>query len=169
MAVIEAEHTTLVEAVDAHFAWMLGEIATSFPHLRLPRDGVDSPGILRLLRDMNSRMKEAGCRGSWLIVAGNEVVGLCSYKQPPSEDGRVEIGYGIAAGRRNRGFASRAVGAMLDNARRDTTISVVVAATTVTNIVSQRVLERNGFDRTGVSYDPDDGELIWWQSILRKF
>jgi RimJ/RimL family protein N-acetyltransferase len=166
MAVIEAEHTTLVEAVDAHFAWMLGEISAPFPHLRLPPDGVDSPAILRLLRGMNSRMKEARCRGCWLIVADNEVVGLCSYKQPPTEDGKVEIGYGIAAGRRDRGHASSAVGAMLDTARRDSTISVVVAATSVTNIVSQRVLERNGFARTGVTYDPDDGELIWWQSIL---
>ena len=169
MAAIAAEHTRLVEAVDVHFAWMLGEIAAPFPDLQLPPDGVDSPGVIRLLRDMTSRMRQAGCRGSWLVVAGDEVVGLCSYKQPPSTDGKVEIGYGIAAGRRDRGYASRAVHAMLDHARRDRTISVVVAATAATNIVSQRVLERNGFSRTGVSYDPDDGELIWWQSILRKF
>lgn len=166
MAVIEAENTRLVEAVDAHFAWMLGEIPAPFPHLRLPPDGVDSPGIIRLLRDMTARLQKAGCRGCWLIVAGDEVVGLCSYKQPPSIEGKVEIGYGIAAGRRDRGYASRAVRAMLDHARRDSTISIVVAATASANIVSQRVLERNGFLRTGVSYDPDDGELIWWQSIL---
>ncbi len=169
MAAIEAEHTRLVEAVDEHFAWMLGEIPAPYPGLYLPPHGVDSPGIIRLLRDMTGRMQQAGFCGSWLIVAGNEVVGLCSYKQPPSNDGQVEIGYGIAAGRRDRGYASHAVGAMLDQARRDSAISVVVAATASTNIVSQRVLERNGFCRTGVSYDPDDGELIWWQSILRKF
>jgi RimJ/RimL family protein N-acetyltransferase len=169
MAVIAAEHTRLVEAVDEHFAWMLGEIPAPRSDLQLPPDGVDSPGVVRLLRDMTSRMRQAGCRGSWLIVAGCEVVGLCSYKQPPSIDGKVEIGYGIAAGRRDRGYASRAVHAMLDHARLDGKISVVVAATAATNIVSQRVLERNGFSRTGVSYDPDDGELIWWQSILRKF
>lgn len=169
MAAIEAEQIRLVEAFDVHFAWMLGEIPAPSPDLRLPLGGVDSPGVLRLLRDMTSRMRQAGCRGSWLIVAGNEVVGLCSYKQPPSIEGKVEIGYGIAAGKRDRGYASRAVRAMLDHARRDGTISVVVAATAAANIVSQRVLERNGFSRTGVSYDPDDGELIWWQSILRKF
>jgi RimJ/RimL family protein N-acetyltransferase len=169
MAAIAAENTLLIEAVDAHFAWMLGEIPAPHPKLRLPPGGVDSPGIIRLLRDMTARMHDAGCRGSWLIVAGDEVVGLCSYKQPPSNDGKVEIGYGIAAGKRDRGYASRAVRAMLDQARRDDKISVVIAATASANIVSQRVLERNGFSRTGVSYDPDDGELIWWQSILRKF
>jgi len=169
MAAIAAEDTRLIEAVDAHFAWMLGEIPAPFPNLRLPPGGVDSHGIIRLLRDMTARMRKEGCHGSWLIVAGDEVVGLCSYKQPPSNDGKVEIGYGIAAGKRDRGYASRAVRAMLEHARRDHTISVVVAATASANIVSQRVLERNGFSRTGVSYDPDDGELISWQSILREF
>jgi len=169
MAAIAAEDTRLIEAVDAHFAWMLGEIPAPFPNLRLPPGGVDSHGIIRLLRDMTARMRKEGCHGSWLIVAGDEVVGLCSYKQPRSNDGKVEIGYGIAAGKRDRGYASRAVRAMLEHARRDHTISVVVAATASANIVSQRVLERNGFSRTGVSYDPDDGELIWWQSILREF
>jgi len=169
MAAIAAEDTRLIEAVDAHFAWMLGEIPAPFPNLRLPPGGVDSHGIIRLLRDMTARMRKEGCHGSWLIVAGDEVVGLCSYKQPPSNDGKVEIGYGIAAGKRDRGYASRAVRAMLEHARRYHTISVVVAATASANIVSQRVLERNGFSRTCVSYDPDDGELIWWQSILREF
>ena len=104
MAATEAELGTLIEAVDAHYAWMLGEIPSPFPNLRLPHDGVDSPGILRLLRTMTNRLADAGCRGSWLIVAENEVVGLCGYKQPPSAEGKVEIGYGIAMGRRDRGL-----------------------------------------------------------------
>jgi RimJ/RimL family protein N-acetyltransferase len=167
MAATEAESGTLVEAEDAHYAWMLGEIPAPFPHLRLPHDGVDSPGILRLLRAMTNRLADAGCRGSWLIVAENEVVGLCGYKQPPSADGKVEIGYGVARGRRDRGYASQAVAGMLDHARRDPAIFAVTAATAIANIVSQRVLERNVFEQTGTSYDPDDGTLIWWQVKLR--
>lgn len=146
---------------------MLGEIPAPFPDLCLPNDGVDTPAILRLLRDMTQRLSDAGCCGSWLIVAQNEVVGLCGYKQPPSADGKVEIGYGIALGHRDRGHASRAVAAMLEHARRDPAILVVTAATAVANIVSQRVLERNGFEQTGSSYDPDDGRLLWWQARLR--
>ena len=165
MAVIEAETIALVDAQDDHFAWMLGE-TSAFGALRLPLAGVDAPGILRLLREMARRLSRAGCQGSWLIVADDEVVGLCGYKHPPSGDGKVEIGYGIARGRRGFGYASRAVAAMLDRARSDASISVVVAATAVANVVSQRVLERNGFVRTGTSYDEDDGELIWWQNAL---
>ena len=115
---------------------------------------------------MAARLREAGCEGSWLIVTRDEVVGLCGYKQPPSETGKVEIGYGIAMGRRGFGYARSAVRAMLDRARRDPLVLAMTAATTTANVVSQHVLERNGFVRTGTSYDPDDGELIWWRHDL---
>ena len=166
MPATEADLCTLVDATDAHFAWMLGEGASPHSNLRLPPDGVDAPGVLRLLRAMTGRLKEAGCRGSWLIVAESEVVGICGYKMPPTTEGKVEIGYGIAPGRRDRGYASCAVRAVLKLARLDRNILVVSAATTVANVVSQRVLERNGFAQSATSYDPDDGMLIWWQVVL---
>jgi RimJ/RimL family protein N-acetyltransferase len=169
MAVIAVEPITLVAALDVHFAWMLGETAAPMDGLRLPPDGVDAPEMLRVLRAMSARLRDARCEGSWLIVAGDEVVGLCGYKLPPSDDGKVEIGYGIARGRRGNGYASRAVSAMLEEGRRDSSISALTAATTTANLVSQRVLERNSFIRTGTSYDPDDGELIWWRHDLFEF
>src|SRR5512146_2937045 len=97
MAAIGAERVALVDAHDAHFAWMLGEIP-AFTELRLPSNGVDAPAILRMLRQMARKLTQAGCQGSWLIVSGNAVVGLCGYKHPPLADGTVEIGYGIAKG-----------------------------------------------------------------------
>jgi RimJ/RimL family protein N-acetyltransferase len=166
MPAIAAETVTLVAARDTHFAWLLGEATAPVGDLRLPPDGVDSPEILRLLRGMTAKLRQAGCEGSWLIVADDEVVGLCGFKQPPSQDGKVEIGYGISKGRRGRGYAWRAVSAMLEQARRDKRVATVTAATATANVVSQGVLERNGFVRTGTTYDPDDGELIWWQRNL---
>jgi RimJ/RimL family protein N-acetyltransferase len=166
MAVTAVESVTLVEALDGHFAWMLGEAPAPDFGLRLPPDGVDAPEILHLLRAMNARLRAAGCRGSWLIVAGDEVVGLYGYKLPPNREGRVEIGYGIAMGHRGYRYASRAVAAMIEQARSDGSISILTAATATANVVSQQVLERNSFVRTGTSYDPDDGELIWWQRRL---
>ena len=169
MAVTAVDSVTLVAALDSHFAWMLGETTAPAFALRLPPEGVDAPEILHLLRAMNTRLRAAGCRGSWLIVADDEVVGLCGYKRPPSPEGSVEIGYGIARGRRGLGYASRAVDVMLEQARLDASISTITAATAAANIVSQHVLERNGFVRTGTSYDPDDGELIWWRRDLFEF
>jgi RimJ/RimL family protein N-acetyltransferase len=167
MAAIEAESGRLLEASDAHFAWMLGEAPAPSPGLRMPPDGVDAPDIIRVLRKMTLRLRAAGSRGSWLIVAGREVVGLCGYKQPPAEDGQVEIGYGISAPRRNCGHATRAVRAMLIFARADPAVSDVIAATAESNIASQTVLKRNGFSQTGTSHDADDGTLIWWRTNLR--
>src|SRR5690348_1780038 len=115
--------TNLVEITDAHFGWMLGE-APGPAGLSLPSDGVDRPEILRLLRRMTQRVHAAGSRGSWMIVSGNEVVGLCGYKQPP-KDGTVEIGYGIAASHRGHGHATRAVAAMLDYAAADPAVRSV--------------------------------------------
>ena len=169
MAITGVESVSLVEALDSHFAWMLSETTAPVYALRLPPDGVDSPEMLRLLRAMTARLRSAGCQGSWLIVAGGEVVGLCGYKLPPGNDGKVEIGYGIARGRRGLGYATHAVDVMLQQARRDASISTITAATATANIVSQRVLERNGFVHTGMSYDPDDGELIWWRRDLFEF
>jgi RimJ/RimL family protein N-acetyltransferase len=38
----------------------------------------------------------------------------------------------------------------------------LTAATSVDNPGSQRVLEKNGFVRTGTREDPEDGTLITW-------
>ncbi|HZZ88649.1 MAG TPA: GNAT family N-acetyltransferase, partial [Caulobacteraceae bacterium] len=83
----------LVPATDAHFAWLLGEADPPTDGLRRPPDGVDSPLVLKWLR---RTLPKLGGRGSWLMVADGEVVGLCSYKWPPTEAGDVEIGYGVA-------------------------------------------------------------------------
>src|SRR5512143_3292636 len=104
MAVIEAEEIALVEAQDQHFAWMLGEIP-AFGELRLPLAGIDAPAILRLLREMAKRLAQSGHQGSWLIVASDEVVRPCRYKKPPSADGKVKNGLGVAQARRDLGYA----------------------------------------------------------------
>ena len=86
---------------------------------------------------------------------------------PPDGSGKVEIGYGIAEAWRNRGYATFAVGAMLSFARGDPSVSCVIAATSAGNTASKSVLERNGFEQTGISEDPEDGPLIWWRIELR--
>jgi RimJ/RimL family protein N-acetyltransferase len=105
--------------------------------------------------------------GHWLVVAGGEVVGLCGIKAPPSPAGEVEIGYGMAPARRRRGHATAAVAEVLAAVRRDPAVRAVLAQTAVGNVASQRVLAKNGFERIGTSFDPQDGELIVWRIALR--
>jgi len=40
------------------------------------------------------------------------------------------------------------------------------AETSVTNPSSSRVLEKNGFERTGTRVDPKDGEVFMWRKSI---
>ncbi len=153
----------LVPASDAHFAWMLGEIAAP-RGLSLPPDGLDEEWVLLWLRGVLATLDG---RGSWLMVAGDEVVGLCSYKRPPDADGSVEIGYGVSPARRRRGYATRAVATMLIEAAVDPRVRRLTAETALTNLASQRVVEANGFAPIGRSMDADEGEVIVWARAVR--
>lgn len=145
---------------------MLGQTVAPSAGLVLPEGGVDTPETLRIVRGMNRRLHAAGCRGGWMIVSGSTVVGLCSYKHPP-QNGEVEIGYGVAAGHRRRGYATRAVALLLAHARADPAVRRVLAKTASTNLASQGALERNGFVRHAAEHDPDEGALIVWRRDLR--
>jgi RimJ/RimL family protein N-acetyltransferase len=113
-------------------------------------------------------LQQWGRTATWMIVEDDEVVGLCGFKNPPTIDGGVDIGYGVAASRRRRGYAKAAVTAILASARRDPSIQDVFADTAVDNLASQRVLEKNGFERVGAHIDPEDGAaLIRWRADVR--
>jgi RimJ/RimL family protein N-acetyltransferase len=153
---------TLVPAGEADFLWMLGE-GPSDKDLRAPPGGVDDPVVIGIVRRMAAAMPPDFGAGCWLMVVGDEVVGLLSYKRAPDTLGRVEIGYGVAESRRGLGYASAAVAALIELAVDDPRLSALIAETAVDNIASQRVLERGGFERTGERDDPEDGPLILWR------
>ncbi|MGP6156286.1 MAG: GNAT family N-acetyltransferase [Vulcanimicrobiaceae bacterium] len=156
----------MLELEDADFDWMLGNGPDTNRGLRLPPGGADDPVTLAHVRAITRSLHAAGSRTSWMVVCDGELVGLCGFKRPP-ENGRVEVGYGLAASRRRLGFATRAVAAMLRVAAADERIEAVVAETVASNLASARVLEKNGFERTGARTDPLDGELVLWQATAR--
>ena len=157
----------LIEAKDEHFAWMLeGNFAGSRFGLTLSPGGVDAPSTLELLRKMTGELLQQYGRGTWLVIEGSEVVGLCGYKRPPDSNGTVEIGYGIAASRRGRGLATRAVTELLRCAATEPAIRVVTAETSKDNPASLRVLVKIGFEPTGTRVDREDGELILWRRTI---
>jgi len=115
-----------------------------------------------MLADVAARVRESFSPASWLIVEDNEVVGLCSVTRPPS-GGVIEIGYGIAPTRQNRGIAGRAIRDIVAWARTSPEVQAIIAETGIPNLASQRVLERNGFVRVGERVDEEDGPLICWR------
>ena len=149
----------LLPATDALFAWMLGDRAPPPLSLSLPPGGLEEAWVLQWLR---GNLRTLGGAGSWLIVDGEEVVGLCNYKAPPDSKGAVEIGYAVAPARRRRGYATAGLAALVKEAARDRRITRLVAQIAVANAGSQRVAQANGFTRYGKSTDPDDGEMDLW-------
>ena len=61
------------------------------------------------------------------------------------------IGYWVDHRRNGRGLATGAVAAIVDYAFEDLDLHRVEAATLVDNVTSQRVLEKNGFERIGLA------------------
>lgn len=154
----------LVATEDTDFEWMLGR-GPGRPGLTLPPGGVDHEKTLHIVRQMNAKLLQVHDRGAWMIVRSGEVVGLCGYIRPPI-GGEVEIGFGIAASRRNQGCARAAVAAMLEATSADPLVSTVIAHTAINNPASQRVLEHNVFAPVGTDYDASDGEVILWRRTV---
>jgi RimJ/RimL family protein N-acetyltransferase len=151
----------LIEATDADFAALIDGNAPG--RLKLPDGGLESPDVLRMLRDVARRVREDFSPAAWIIVEDEAVVGLCSLKNAPGADGVVEIGYGVAPTCRRRGVARRAVFDLLVWARSQTAIIAVTAETSTDNASSQGVLEANGFIQIGARVDDEDGDLVCWR------
>ena len=157
--------TEIADVSDGDFEWMLRAGPEARNGLILPPGGLGDGAMLRHVRALTKAQHDAGFRGSWMMLAGGEVVGLCGFHRAPV-DGVVELGYGTAPERQGLGHATRAVAAILETAARAGTIHTVKAETAVANVASQRVLEKNGFVRCGERVDPEDGQLIVWQHAV---
>ena len=75
------------------------------------------------------------------------VVGSIGLFWPP-DDGAIEIGYGIVASRRGRGYAAEATRALTAHALTAPGVHTVFATVDLSNPASVSVLEKAGFDRS---------------------
>ena len=150
-----ADPIGLTPCTGRDFAWLLGE-----------RDGDLDLSVAPELAPTEVLAVVRGLPRSWMIIEGGEIVGLISLlggrEQPPET---VEIGYGVAASREGRGFASRAVRSLLDIFQSEG-VKTIVAESSVTNPASERVLVRNGFSPAGERDDAEDGRVIQWRLEL---
>ncbi len=89
--------------------------------------------------------------GGWFVTLAEDgrVIGDCGTHGRVDEDGRVEIGYGLAAPFRGRGLGAELVGAFAGWLSAQPSVRVVVASVEVGNEPSRRLLDRLGFVLTG--------------------
>ena len=85
---------------------------------------------------------------TYLITFGGAVIGGCGFDL---RDGPTpEIGYWLAAKHWGKGYATEAVRALIDHAFTDLAVPALQSNVRVTNPTSRRVLEKCGFQWTGV-------------------
>jgi len=152
----------LIDATDALFARLVS--GESLDGLTVAEGGLEAPEVLAMLQGLAASLRESIDPCAWLMVEAGEVVGLISLTKPPTAEGAVEIGYGVAESRRGRGVAGRAVGDLLTLARAHPALKTIIAETSPRNLASQAALVRNGFVRTGERFDEEDGDLICWRA-----
>ena len=84
--------------------------------------------------------------GGWFVtLADGRVIGDCGTLGWTDQQGRVEIGYGLAAPYRGRGYGTEAVRVLADWVAAQPGVTAVTASVEVGNIASRRLLERLGF------------------------
>lgn len=119
--------------------------------------------------DWLARMSAATTADPWLhgfaLIhrESGAVVGTAGFKAPPSEDGMVEIAYGVEPEHQGKGYATEAAHALTAFAFASGQVRVVRAHTLPEPNASTRVLTKCDFDRIGEVIDPEDG-LVWrWE------
>lgn len=102
---------------------------------------------------------------SWLPIIRSEnlLVGSCGYKGRPNAEGEVEMGYEIAASRRQLGLATEAAQALVRHAFAQPEVKKVIAHTLAEVNPSTKVLQHCGLQKVGELEDPEDGKLWRWE------
>jgi RimJ/RimL family protein N-acetyltransferase len=85
---------------------------------------------------------------------GRRLIGSVGYKGPPSDDGMVEVGYGIVRDQHRLGYASEAVRGLLARAFASPEVTRVTAETYPELVGSIGVLRRCGFRFIGEGSEP---------------
>ena len=85
--------------------------------------------------------------GGWFVTLADDgrVVGDCGRPGPPDDEGRQEIGYGLAAPFRGQGLGTEAVRVMAEWLDALPEVRALTAEVEVGNDASRRLLERLGF------------------------
>jgi RimJ/RimL family protein N-acetyltransferase len=105
------------------------------------------PYALRDAEDFIAAVNRQPGEATYMITLGGEVIGACGVE--PREAG-AEIGYWLGVPHWGHGFATEAVRAVIDRAFGELGHGVLEARARVSNPASRRVLEKCGFQWTGV-------------------
>lgn len=92
---------------------------------------------------------DPGPFGSYKLVSRmhGRTIGTAGFFGPPDATGEVTIGYGMVEPEWGQGYGTEAVAGLVEICRAHGGVTVINADTDLDNVGSQRVLEKNGFQR----------------------
>jgi RimJ/RimL family protein N-acetyltransferase len=105
--------------------------------------------------------------GTLLVIVGEERLGLVNWRRQTTTPAAYywEIGCALLPEARGRGFGTQAHRLITQYLFAHTTVHRIVAATEVGNIAEQKVLEKAGFTREGVSRGVGWREGAWRDGV----
>jgi RimJ/RimL family protein N-acetyltransferase len=118
-----------------------------------------------------NQLQEDPSANRWLVrvvidTDTREIVGHAGFHGPPDENGMVEVGYTVHSPYRRRGYASAALGALIDYAARDGSVATIRASISPDNVGSLATIVPFGFVQVGEQMDEIDGlELIFERPV----
>lgn len=128
-------------------------------------DGLPPPAVARRILQLLAAGEPPYWVGMcYIFDAEGCCIGGCGFKHAPIER-EVEVGYGLAASQRGRGYASAALAQLLLMTAATNEVDAVIAHISSDNQASARLAHRHGFLRGGTVID--DGEwVVRWRRVL---
>lgn len=114
----------------------------------------------RIINNLN-KVKEPSGFESWMIIetSTNLIIGDIGFKGIPNEAGEIDLGYGIIASKRKKGFAQEAAAGVLQWAfLNHKKVKAVTASCLIDNLGSKKILSLLNF-----SVIKQDNEMIHWR------
>ena len=118
----------------------IAENTARIPH---PYTLADADGFLRYLEESESETAFA------ITLADDVLIGICGLRMKPRK--APEIGYWLGAPYLGHGYATEAARAVIDHAFEDLGLERLESGARVSNPASRRVLEKCGFQWSGVT------------------
>ncbi|MDP9202893.1 MAG: GNAT family N-acetyltransferase [Gemmatimonadota bacterium] len=156
LELIPATRDMVLSAIEGEEA--LGSSLSASVPLTWPPEFLDSASLEFALH----RLAEGPAQSGWWLYfvvlphgqAGRTLIGSAGYKGPPSDDGTVEVGYGIVRDQHRHGYASEAVRGLLAHAFAAPAVTRVIAETFPELAGSIGVLRKCGFHFIGDGSEP---------------
>jgi RimJ/RimL family protein N-acetyltransferase len=103
--------------------------------------------------------------GYFVTNDAKEIIGVGGFKGKP-KDGKIEIAYGTFKNYEGQGFGKEICRQLVLLSQQTDPSLQITARTLQRDNASAHILKHNGFERSGIVFDEEDGDV--WEWVYRK-